>query len=236
MLSTEQIKGYERDGIVFPVSVLSESEVAYFRANVEELLDENEGQALRQLHFEQRWAYDLGLHPRVLDAVEGILGPNLLVHTTLVFYKPAQNSSFVSWHQDGLYPGLQAPRLTTAWIALTPSVPENGCLRVIPGSHREGILPHREEATEHNLLRQGQTVENINEDEAVDVILQPGQMSLHHRDLIHASNPNQADYSRTGFVIRCITPEAQFNAHPVVAARGKADVGHFDLMSEPPNA
>ena len=224
MLTSDDIQRYSREGIVFPIPVLTPGEVEIYRTHVDELVEGSKGMALRQLHLEKRWAYDLGLHPRMLDAVEAILGPDVLVHSTLVFYKPARDAGFVSWHQDGLYPGLRAPQLTTAWIALTPSIPENGCLRVLPGSHRGGILPHREEQTEHNLLRQGQTIDGIDEAAAIDVILRPGEMSLHHRDLAHASNPNHSDLNRIGFVVRCITPEAQFTGHPVIAARGCPDI------------
>ncbi len=236
MLGPDSVERYKRDGILFPIPVLSAEEVETYRADVEGLLHDGQGRAVRQPHMEHPWAYELGLHPRMLDAVQAILGPDVLVHSTLVFYKPAQDEGFVSWHQDGLYPGLRAPQLTTAWIALTPSIPENGCLRVIPRSHQNGILPHREEQTEHNLLRQGQTIDGIEEADAIDVVLKPGEMSLHHRDLAHASNPNHSRLDRIGFVVRCITPEAQCPGHPVVPARGRSDIDHLDLLTAPPVA
>lgn len=227
MITPDAVQRYSRDGILFPIPVLSPEEVERYRTHVEEIVKGGRSKAVRQPHFEQPWAYDLGLHPRMLDAVQSILGDDVMVHSTLIFYKPARDAGFVSWHQDGLYPGLRAPHLTTAWIALTPSIPENGCLRVIPGSHHGGIVHHREEQTENNLLKNGQTIDGIEESAAIDVILRPGEMSLHHRDLAHASNPNDSDLDRIGFVVRCITPEAEFTGHPVIAARGCPNIEHL---------
>lgn len=233
MISSASFDRYEPDGVVYPIPVLSPDEVAAFRDRAEELLKGGSA-AVRQPHRQHRWAYDLCAHSRVLDAVEALLGPDLVVHSTLIFFKRAGDASFVSWHQDGLYPGLQAPRLTTAWIALTSSVPENGCLRVIPGSHKWGIRPHKEIVAKDNLLNRGQTMEDIDESQAVDISLKPGEMSLHHRDLAHASKGNHSDMDRIGYVIRCITPEARVEGHPVAPVRGDKAVDHFEILT-PPN-
>src|SRR5262249_46860230 len=132
-------------------------------------------------HLYWRWAFDLATHPAVLDAVENLLGPDLLIQATLILTKPAHDPAIVTWHQDGTYSGLYKTPNATAWIALTDSTPENGCMRVIPGSQRQPILPHVQSQVEHHLLRRSPEVAvTVDEADAVDVVLHAGEMSLHH--------------------------------------------------------
>lgn len=235
-LSPRQVQTYEEDGVLFPLQVLSEAAAAAAKAKFDALiksLDEVRT-AIRQPHVEHRWAYDLATCDAVLDPVEDLIGSDVLVGSTLIFYKPAGQGDFVSWHQDRLYPGLRSPKLVTAWIALAPSTTLNGCLRVIAGSHQQGIVEHRETPGEKNMLRQGQTIEEVDLSRVVDLVLEPGEMSLHHGDLIHGSNPNRSDSDRIGFVVRYLTPEAPPSSPAMIHARGNADCSHFDLLHEPP--
>jgi len=242
VLSPEQIERYERDGILFPVPVLSPGETARFRDAFEALADRLGGrpvaQALGHTQLCFRWAYDLATHPAVLDAVEAVLGPDLLVWTVSIFPKYPRDPGYISWHQDGTYWGLDSTRVTTAWIALTDSVVENGCMRVVPGSHRRQILPHRDTYAPDNRLSRGQEIEaRVDEQDAVDVVLRAGEMSLHHVNIIHGSNPNPSDRSRIGFAPRFTTPATrQIDGQPptAVLARGRDDHGHFELLREPP--
>ena len=185
-----------------------------------------------------RWAYDLGTHPRVLDAVEDILGPDILLWTVSIFPKYPRDPGYISWHQDGTYWGLDSVRVTTAWIALTDSTVDNGCMRVVPGSHRRPILPHRDTYAADNRLSRGQEIEvEVDERDAVDVVLRAGQMSLHHVNIIHGSNPNPSDGSRIGFAPRFTTPETrQIDGEPLTAvlARGRDRFGHFRLQPGAP--
>jgi non-heme Fe2+,alpha-ketoglutarate-dependent halogenase len=235
-LSSAQIAGYERDGVIFPARVLSRAEVRACRANFVEATAGLAGpaQPIRQPHLRLRWAYDLALHPAVLDVVEDLLGPDLLVHSTIIFHKPPGDPAFVSWHQDGLYATLRVPNLTSAWIALADSTVENGCMRVVPGTHRAGILPHVEKPSGHNLLNHGQSVEGVDESLAVNVVLRAGEMSLHHAEIVHGSNPNQSRRSRIGFIIRFVTPGVLSVDHPLVRARGAAGCAHLPLLETPP--
>ncbi|MDA2928598.1 phytanoyl-CoA dioxygenase family protein [Acidobacteria bacterium AH-259-O06] len=131
-LSEAQISAYEENGVVFPIPVLTSEEVSRFRTKVEELEARLGGKPkaveLAQSHLHFRWAYELSTHPAVLDAVEDVLGPNILVWTTSIFAKHPHDASYISWHQDGTYWGLDSTRLTSAWIALTDSRVENGCM------------------------------------------------------------------------------------------------------------
>jgi hypothetical protein len=242
VLSLNQVRQYEDEGIVFPIQALSANEVAPARSALEEYRDRlgpNPGYGrFRHLHLHLRWAYDLATHPRILDAVEDVLGPNILIHSSTVFYKSPRDSSYVSWHQDGYYWQLTVPQLTTAWVALTDSLVENGCVRVIPGSHKLGRLAHTEAAVAgSNMLTSGlQIAGAVDDSQARDVTLSAGQMSLHHVDLIHGSNPNRSDQARIGMAVRFVAPPVKqaLAHHPVVLARGRDDYHHFELLREPP--
>ena len=242
LLTASQVAQYERDGIVFPVPVLTPEETAGFRRSFDELADRLGGrpvaQALGHTQAFFRWAYDLGTHPRVLDAVEDILGPDILLWTVSIFPKYPRDPGYISWHQDGTYWGLDSVRVTTAWIALTDSTVDNGCMRVVPGSHRRPILPHRDTYAADNRLSRGQEIEvEVDERDAVDVVLRAGEMSLHHVNIIHGSNPNPSDGSRIGFAPRFTTPETrQIDGEPLTAvlARGRDRFGHFRLQPGAP--
>jgi non-haem Fe2+, alpha-ketoglutarate-dependent halogenase len=242
LLTASQVAQYERDGIVFPIPVLTPEETAGFRRSFDELADRLGGrpvaQALGHTQAFFRWAYDLGTHPRVLDAVEDILGPDILLWTVSIFPKYPRDPGYISWHQDGTYWGLDSVRVTTAWIALTDSTVDNGCMRVVPGSHRRPILPHRDTYAADNRLSRGQEIEvEVDERDAVDVVLRAGQMSLHHVNIIHGSNPNPSDGSRIGFAPRFTTPEtSQVDGEPLTAvlARGRDRFGHFRLQRGAP--
>jgi len=242
LLTAAQVEQYHRDGILFPVPVLSPGETARFRAAFEQVAARLGGrpvaQALGHTQAYFRWAYDLATHPRILDAVEDVLGPNLLVWTVSIFPKYPRDPGYISWHQDGTYWGLDSTRVVTAWVALTDSTPDNGCMRVMPGSHRRPILPHRDTYAADNRLSRGQEIEvEVDEQDAVDVVLRAGEMSLHHVNIIHGSNPNPSDGSRIGFAPRFMTPETrQIDGEPLTAvlARGRDSHGHFQLLPGPP--
>lgn len=234
-LSREQLEQYERDGVVFPVRVLSEDEAASFRGAVESLASLCAGAAKRldNLHLFFGWAHRLATRPALLDAVEGILGDDLLVDGTLVFRKPPRDSGYVSWHQDSVYSGWHLTPSVSAWVALTASERANGCMRVIPGSHKRGLLDHADARDDANMLFRGETVAAVDESLAQDVLLRPGEMSLHHSTLVHGSNPNTSDGPRIGFIVRFVTSRIRDRERPLMRARGQADCGHLTLAAPP---
>jgi len=242
LLSAEQVERYQRDGILFPIPVLSPEETAHYRAAFEEVAARLGGrpvaQELGHAHAHFRWAYDLATHPRIVDAVEDVLGPDVLVWTVSIFPKYPRDPGFISWHQDGTYWGLDSTQVTTAWVALTDSSVDNGCMRVVPGSHRRAILPHRDTYAADNRLSRGQEIAvAVEEAEAVDVVLRAGEMSLHHVNIIHGSNPNPSDRSRIGFAPRYTSPRTRQidgESPTAVLARGRDEYGHFKLLPEPP--
>jgi non-heme Fe2+,alpha-ketoglutarate-dependent halogenase len=241
LLTQEQIERYERDGILAPIALLTSEEVDRFRSAVEKM-EAFAGGRLRpgqtkQLHLHHRWAYDLALHPAILDAVEDILGPNILVHDTSLFANHPHDEKYVSWHQDGYYAKLSAARFTSAWVALSESDQENGCLRVLVGSHT-GEYPHQEHPSPDNMLGTGMTVElAIDESRVRDVALRPGEISLHHGNIVHGSGRNTSDRKRIGFAIRYVAPEVcqQAPHHAVLLARGRDDYGHYELTDAIPS-
>ncbi len=149
--------------------------------------------------------------PALLDAVEDILGPDLMVWSCELFIKEAGAEKVVSWHQDLTYWGLgETDDEVTAWIAFSDVSKQAGCMKFIPGSHKQSIAPHSDTFSEDNLLSRGQEVAvDVNEDDAVYDELKPGQMSLHHGRLFHASGPNKSSDRRIGMAIRYVTPDVQ---------------------------
>jgi non-heme Fe2+,alpha-ketoglutarate-dependent halogenase len=232
-LSVPLLDRYEHDGIVFPIRVLSEAEVARFRGELEKVAGESP-RRMDQLHLSYPWAYELASHPAVLDAVESVIGPEILIEGNLVFYKPPRDAGYASWHQDSVYSGWHLTPSVSAWIALTVSEPANGCMRVVPGSHKQGLLEHDTVQDPNLLNKRGERLRmDVDESQAVDVVLKPGEMSLHHTNIVHGSNPNTSDGPRIGFIVRFVTNLSTNRDRPAMRVRGKADCSHLRLV-EPP--
>ena len=240
VLTDQQVGAYQRDGIQFPVDVMTEAEAARLLERFQSAEAVHGGRLPARInqkpHLLHPWMNDLIRHPRILDAVEDVLGPDLLCWGAQFFAKNARDPSYVSWHQDGTYWGLSSPDVVTAWVALTPSVPENGCMQVVPGTHRAQV-EHVDTFADANLLSRGQEIRvQVRPEEVVPVVLRPGQMSLHHVLIFHGSEPNHADYRRVGFAIRYIpTHVRQINAprESATLVRGVDRYDYFDLEPAP---
>jgi non-haem Fe2+, alpha-ketoglutarate-dependent halogenase len=236
-LTESQLEAFKLDGCLSAIPALTAQEAERFRAALQEQEALMGGRLKRMdnCHLFFRWAYDLATHPAVLDVMEDVLGPNLFVHSTRVFYKHPYDPAYVSWHQDGTYSQLNSKPAPSAWIALTDSSVENGCLRVVPGSHRAGKLSHTETYADDNLLNHGEEIDvAVAEASARDMVLRPGEMSLHHVNLIHGSKPNRSGKKRIGFAVTYVTPEVGRSNLPVVWARGTSQDHEFDLLQLPP--
>lgn len=240
-LTAAQIATYERDGYVSPIRIMSEDAAAELRARLEAVEATQGGPMAGALRFKPHMLYtfldDLVHDDGLLDAVEDVLGPNILCWASAFFTKEAHDDGFVSWHQDSTYWGLSTPEVTTAWVALSPSTSENGCMRVIPGSHTAEQISHTDTHHESNMLSRGQVIDTeIDEGKAVDIVLKPGEMSLHHVRLIHGSEANRSEDRRIGFAIRYIPPHLhQVNGPHDAAglARGEDRHGNFELEPRP---
>src|SRR6476620_1898936 len=160
--SCNDIQRFQNEGYLSPVRVMSETEAADVRKRLEEF-EARTGGPLRgdlrhKTHLLFPFLADLVRHPTVLDAIEDLLGPDILCWSSNFFIKEAADTAFVSWHQDSTYWGLSAPDVATAWVALTPSDAENGAMAMIPGSHEFDQMPHRDTFHRHNLLTRGQEI------------------------------------------------------------------------------
>jgi ectoine hydroxylase-related dioxygenase (phytanoyl-CoA dioxygenase family) len=148
--------------------------------------------------------------------------------------KYPHDPSYVSWHQDSVYSHWHLSPSTSAWIALSPSTARSGCMRVIPGSHDRGLLDHEEVRDQDNLLRRGERIGvEVDEAEALDIELRPGEMSLHHCNIIHGSNPNRSDDKRIGFIVRFVTSRVGPRNRPLLRVRGTSDCSHLQLVGGP---
>jgi len=239
LLSAAQIHQYHQDGYLSPLSVLTGDDVQRFRTGFEHHAQRLKGtlgqQYKHKTHLMRLWADALVHHPRVLDTVEDLLGPNVLCWTTNLFVKGPQQPDYVSWHQDSSYWGLQPDEVLTAWIALSPSTVESGCLQIIPGTHIGQEQQHEDTFDPNNQLTRGQAMVDPDQDAAVSLTLAPGEMSIHHVKVAHASGPNRSTEPRLGFAMRFMSSNVQKVGarESAVLVRGTDTAGHFALETRP---
>ena len=205
-LSEQQIKFYDEKGYIAPIDVLSKHEANQIRQEIETIEKKwpnaLEGIGRNYVHLISPVFNKVCLNNKILDAVESIIGKNILICGTTLFIKNANEKGFVSFHQDAKYIGLEPHNWVTAWIAVTDSNEENGCMRVWSGSHKENLKNHEQKFDENNLLTRGQTIENVPLEETDSVVLEAGQMSLHHPNIVHGSGLNKSNDRRIGFVVQ----------------------------------
>lgn len=246
-LNGDLTQQYWDDGYLFPIQVIPPAEAAKARAELETIekdwLDNGLPQPLNtykrvNAHVVMPFAARLAKDPRVLDVIEGVLGPDILVYAAEFFIKEPRTKHIVSMHQDLTYWGLGATQgLVTAWIALSPSTPASGCMDFVRGSHKNAILPHEDTFDENNLLSRGQEVRvDVADEDKVAIEIHPGQMSLHHGLTIHGSGPNTSDDRRIAMVVRYCTPDVAQEVGDkdyAMLARGQDDKGNFIHVPEP---
>jgi len=210
ILSKQQIEQYHERGFVAPVDVMSEDEALDYARRLQaaelEYPDELNPENRNNPHLSFKFLDELVHHPLILDTVEDLIGPAFSLWGSVLFIKEPQSSHFVSWHQDATYMGITPHDYVTPWLALTPSNLETGCMSMIPGSHKEPIKPHEETFHENNILTRGQEIQVVDESRAVDLVLRPGQMSLHHAKIIHGSQPNRSQQRRVGYAMQAFMP------------------------------
>ena len=205
-LTTEQIDQYKKKGYISPVDVLTSIETKEIKDEIEKI-EKNWPKALEGINRNYVHlispVFDKVCHnTKILDAVESIIGKNILVCGTTLFIKNPDEKGFVSFHQDAKYIGLEPHNWVTAWVAITDANEENGCMRMWSGSHKNDLQYHNQKFDENNLLTRGQTVENVPMSETKPVILKAGQISLHHPKIVHGSGLNKSNDRRIGFVIQ----------------------------------
>ncbi len=234
ILTQTQSDQFWNDGYVFPFDCLTTEEAQACRDKLEAYEATLDGEITKHVrvkcHLAFQWLWDIAHHPKILDAVEDLIGPDILLYLSTFWFKDAKDGKFVSWHQDSAYYGLDPHDEVTAWVALTPANRKNGCMRVIPGSHLGPDLVHDETYDPQNLLARGQTIRGLDEDGAEFMELEAGEFSLHHERTAHGSRANETDLPRVGIAFfympaHCTSTIGRRSALPM---RGQDHHGHWD--------
>ncbi|MGO1120102.1 phytanoyl-CoA dioxygenase family protein [Rhodovibrionaceae bacterium A322] len=231
MTTSDLAQRYARDGFVSPVSLISPEDAANQRARLEAVEAEH-----GPVHYQSKihtlldFAADLATRPAVLDVVEQLLGPDILLFDVTYIIKEAGAKSHVSWHQDLTYWGFSNDEQVSMWLALSPASEESGCMRMLPGSHKLGRQDHEDTDDKDNVLFRGQSVRNIDESNARLCPLQPGEASFHHGWTLHASLPNTSADRRIGLNVQYINPSVRqlINKNETgTLVRGQDRYGHY---------
>ena len=205
-LTAKQLEHYKNKGYVSPVNAMSSSEAKEIRDEIEKIEKDwpnaLEGINRNYIHLISPIFNKVCLNKNILDAVQSIIGKNILICGTTLFIKNPNEKGFVSFHQDAKYIGLEPHNWVTVWLAVTDANEQNGCMRMLPGSHKENLKTHEEKFDENNLLTRGQTIANVSLDKTDPIILKAGQISLHHPTIVHGSGLNHSNDRRIGFVIQ----------------------------------
>ncbi len=241
-LTSQQHEQYQEKGFIAPLDALTKAEAEEVKSEIEFIEkkwpNELNGLGRNYVHLISP-IFDKVVHnSKVLDAVESIIGKNILACGTTLFIKNPDEKGFVSFHQDAKYIGLEPHNWVTAWIAVTDVNEKNGCMRMWSGTHKNDLKNHVEnfDNDDGNLLTRGQTVENVPLEETEPVILKSGQMSLHHPRIVHGSGVNKSKERRIGFVIQSYigsNVEQVLGKMYVQQARGEDSFNYHDHVERP---
>jgi len=210
VLTKEQIEQYHDEGFIAPVRVISENEALSIKNQLEQVEADFPGeinaQSRNNLHLSFAFLDALAHNTIIVDAMEDLIGPDIALWASVMFIKEPSSKQYVSWHQDATYMGLDSIDFPTPWIALSPSNRDTGCMTMISGSHHSEIQIHKDTFAENNILTRGQVIPEVDKSKAIDLILEPGEMSIHHGAIIHGSQPNNSDQRRIGFSLQSYVP------------------------------
>lgn len=238
-LAADQVAAFRREGVLFPQRALATDDALCRAAALQDFAQARDKPLTSLLRFKAHLRFggleEIARHPLILDAVESLIGPDILVFTSTVWAKASGDRRYVSWHQDSAYFGLDPHEEVTAWVALTDSLRDNGCLRVIPRSHLEADYSHVETRDADNLLIRGQSIRGLDEIRALDVELQPGEFSLHAERTVHGSMANASNRPRIGYAIFYIPPHVRstLGRRSALLVRGEDRFGHWDADPRP---
>jgi ectoine hydroxylase-related dioxygenase (phytanoyl-CoA dioxygenase family) len=247
-LTREQIEMFHRDGVLTEISIDTPDQAAEYGRQFDHLeAAEGAEQAQNKIfdrHLDQQFLWEIASHPRILDCVASLYGPNILLLSTHVFCKYGPTDGFVAWHQDLTYWGLEPLEEVTAWYAVDDSDRENGCMRVIPRQQQQQILEHGKSRQAGNLLSVNQEIAVTPQAEAaaIDCVLRAGEISLHEGTVIHGSLPNRSPRRRCGVTARYVPAHVRPLADgPIgtdwkwrpILVRGEYSAAHFELASAP---
>jgi hypothetical protein len=234
-ITADRSRQFQRDGFVFPIRVLLPGEAQAYMDRIERYESESGEKAADTLrgkaHLKLLSLYELVHHPKILDAVQSVIGPNVLCWNSSMFIKDPHDPAYVAWHQDAYDFETEPDRVVTAWVALLPSTKENGAMKVIPHSHKDLLARHTKTPPGMpTMLRDNlELAVKVDETKAVSFELGQGEMSMHHMYIHHGSPPNASSSRRCGFAIRYVAPEVcpEQGIYAATLVRGRDDVGRF---------
>ena len=239
-LSANQLKQYKDEGFVSPINVFSKNRAVEIRKEIELIEEKMPGELDKSgrynAHLISPLLDEITHDNEILDSVQSIIGKNILVCGTTLFIKNPKEKGFVSYHQDAKYIGLEPHNWVTAWVAITDSNENNGCMRMWSGSHKDNLKKHDQMFNEGNLLTRGQTVNNVPIDKTIPLILKAGQMSLHHPTIVHGSDLNKSNDRRIGFVIQSYigtNVKQVLGKNSVQLARGNDEFKYHQFIGRP---
>ena len=243
-LNARQIRDYRADGYLYPLDGLSAAEVARYRGELRKTEEHLGGSLMAinkkfrgNLHFLCRWVDELARTPAIVDAVEDLLGPDILLYTSRFFIKEPKSEGIAAWHQDSTYFGLRPHDHVTAWVALCNVTPETGPVEFAVGSHIRGQLQQKSGLIRNSVNTAGQIIVEWFDQSQIDcAILKPGQFSFHHTCTVHQSQPNRSDERRVGLALSYIPTRTRYigkRRMPACLVRGRDEHGHFDLQPPP---
>ncbi len=239
-LSSNQLKQYEDEGYVSPINIFSKDKAKEIRNEIEliekKIPMELEKSGRYNAHLISPLLDAVTHNSKILDSVQSLIGMNILVCGTTLFIKNPNEKGFVSYHQDAKYIGLEPHNWVTAWVAITDSNEKNGCMRMWSGSHKDDLKEHDQKFNKGNLLTRGQTVKNVPQEETTPLILEAGQMSLHHPKVVHGSDLNRSNDRRIGFVIQSYigtNVKQIYGKNSVQLARGIDEFNYHEKIGRP---
>ena len=239
-LSSNQLKQYEDEGFVSPINIFSKDKAKEIRNEIElienHMPEELDNSGRYNAHLISPLLDEVTHDTKILDAVQSLIGENILICGTTLFIKNPNEKGFVSYHQDAKYIGLEPLNWVTAWVAITDSNEKNGCMRMWSGSHKDNLKEHDEKFNNGNLLTRGQSVKNVPKDETTPLILEAGQMSLHHPTVVHGSELNKSNDRRIGFVIQSYIStnvKQVLGKNSVQLARGTDEYNYHEKINRP---
>ncbi len=238
VLSEDAVEQFHSQGFLAPVPVLSPEEVAYYRGRLEAFerkYPEDRKKLKSKSHLLCPWVEEIARHPHILDIYEDLIGPNILCYSMAFRIKNPDGKTFAGWHQDGASNPIR-PILVIGALALAECSVAHGCLKVIPGSHKNGALPHIDTGNPDSILSRGQYISaDFDESSAVDVVLQPGEIGLFNAEIIHSSPVNRASERRIVLLVEMMPTHTQARAHrdTGMLVRGVDEFHNVDVDPSP---
>ena len=228
---------YETDGVVGNVAVLSSDEAAMHRKRLEAVEAElGSLHYINKIHTVMASPYELVTSPAVLDVVESLIGPDILLYNSTYIIKEPHTDAYVAWHQDLTYWGLSDDDAQVSmWLAIAPAPVESGCMVMVPGSHKAGLAEHVERPGDGNVLLLGQQIVDVDVDLARPCSLEAGKASFHHGWTIHTSAPNTTDDRRIGLNVQFVAPHNRQAGEAMTATlvRGEDRFGYYETERSP---